>query len=141
MILLDAILGVANPWADLFDAQRFTPKQSAATFAKENTKVAAHLVGDRFKALPASVRGLKPGEGRVIRRGIRPVAVSCDDAGTLHAVSATCTHLGCLVSWNGAERSWDCPCHGSRFGIDGDVLHAPATKPLERIELPDGDPA
>ncbi|WP_372507980.1 Rieske 2Fe-2S domain-containing protein [Nocardia amikacinitolerans] len=60
-----------------------------------------------------------------------------DDAGTPHAVSATCTHLGCLVAFNDAERAWECPCHGSRFGIDGAVIHGPATRPLERRRLPD----
>lgn len=135
MMIRDGILGESNPWAEVFDAQRLTPRQSARMFTTENSKVAAHFVGDRLRAVPASVSSLRPGEGRVIRRGIRPVAVSRDDAGRLHAVSATCTHLGCLVAWNAAERSWDCPCHGSRFGMDGEILHAPATKPLERLDI------
>ncbi|MEX2459463.1 MAG: FAD-dependent oxidoreductase [Actinomycetota bacterium] len=136
-ILRERILGNDHPWARTFDAQRLTPRQSALTFSKENAKVAGHLVGDRLKALAASVRDLAPGEGRVVRRGLHAVGVARDDEGRLHAVSAACTHLGCLVAWNGAERSWDCPCHGSRFGMDGRVLHAPAVEPLESLDPSD----
>ena len=135
IMLRDAILGVENPWARVFDPQRLTPRQSAGDFARENVKVAGHFVGDRLRSVFASVEDLGPGEGRVVRDGIKPVAVARDDRGELHAVSATCTHLGCLVAWNGAERSWDCPCHGSRFGIDGEVLHAPAVEPLKPVDL------
>jgi Rieske Fe-S protein len=70
-----------------------------------------------------------------VRRGGAELAVSRDDRGELHAVSAVCTHLRCLVAWNPAERSWDCPCHGSRFGQDGEVLEGPAVRPLEPREL------
>jgi Rieske Fe-S protein len=71
----------------------------------------------------------------VVRRGLEVVAVSRGRDGSLRAVSAACTHLGCVVAWNGAEESWDCPCHGSRFSPDGEVLHGPAVAPLERKEL------
>ena len=74
------------------------------------------------------------GEGRVVTVDGRDVALSRSADGTLHEVSAVCTHMGCLVSWNDAEGSWDCPCHGSRFDIDGEVIEGPATTPLERIE-------
>jgi Rieske Fe-S protein len=63
------------------------------------------------------------------------VAVSRGEDGRFHAVSAVCTHLGCLVAWNGAEKSWDCPCHGSRFGVAGEVLEGPAVRPLESRDL------
>jgi len=76
------------------------------------------------------------GEGRVIRRGVTMGAVSRDPDGALHAVSAGCTHLGCVVAWNAVERSWDCPCHGSRFDPDGEVLTGPAIRPLDRVSLP-----
>jgi glycine/D-amino acid oxidase-like deaminating enzyme/nitrite reductase/ring-hydroxylating ferredoxin subunit len=135
MMLRDAILERANPWAGVFDAQRLTPRQSGWDFARENTKVAGHFVGDRVRALLASAEGLQPGEGRVVKDWLKPVAVARDDDGELHAVSATCTHLGCLVAWNGADRSWDCPCHGSRFGMDGEVLHAPAVEPLAPVDF------
>jgi glycine/D-amino acid oxidase-like deaminating enzyme/nitrite reductase/ring-hydroxylating ferredoxin subunit len=136
-ILRERILGNDHPWAATFDAHRVTPRQSALTFTRENAKVAGHLVGDRLRSLAASAADLAPGEGRVVRRGLHAVAVARDDEGRVHAVSAACTHLGCLVAWNAAERSWDCPCHGSRFGIDGRVLHAPAVEPLESLDAAD----
>jgi Rieske Fe-S protein len=74
---------------------------------------------------------LAPGESRVGRVGGRLVASYCDEGGEVHSVSAHCTHLGCAVAFNNAERSWDCPCHGSRFALDGSVLHGPATEPLK----------
>jgi Rieske Fe-S protein len=69
-----------------------------------------------------------------VRDGLAQKAVFCDDDGTLHEVSARCTHLGCIVRFNAAERTWDCPCHGSRFGIDGAVIEGPATRPLKPKE-------
>jgi Rieske Fe-S protein len=81
-----------------------------------------------------SAAEIAPGQGAVVRDGMHKLAVYRDDAGQLHCLSATCTHLGCVVHWNSVERSWDCPCHGSRFGIDGTVLHGPATKALEPAE-------
>ena len=76
-----------------------------------------------------------PGEGGVITRGDEQLAVWRDDAGTLHAVSAACTHMGCSVTWNNADRTWDCPCHGSIFQADGEVIHGPAIEPLAARSL------
>jgi Rieske Fe-S protein len=76
---------------------------------------------------------LAPGEAAVLRRGIAPVAAYRDPGGKLHELVAACTHLGCPVTWNDAETTWDCPCHGSRFGIEGDVLQGPATRPLRKL--------
>jgi Rieske Fe-S protein len=78
------------------------------------------------------VTDVKPGQGRVARDGLGKTGVYRDLDGETHAVSLRCTHLGCLLRFNPAERSWDCPCHGSRFDIDGSVLEGPATKPLAR---------
>jgi Rieske Fe-S protein len=75
-----------------------------------------------------------PGEARVVQDGLGKKGVYRHEDGTLHAVSLRCTHLGCLVRFNAAERSWDCPCHGSRFGVDGSVLEGPAVRPLDRRE-------
>ena len=76
---------------------------------------------------------LQPGEGGIVKRNGRHMAAYRDDKGVVRAVSAACTHLGCYVQWNGAERSWDCPCHGSRFGTDGAVIQGPAIKDLRQI--------
>jgi glycine/D-amino acid oxidase-like deaminating enzyme/nitrite reductase/ring-hydroxylating ferredoxin subunit len=130
-ILTDRILGRDNPWAWAFDATRVAPGASAAAFLQENLGVARHFVADRVAALRAPTAGtLQPGEGGIARHdGVR-AACYRDDEGSLHAVSMTCTHLGCQVTFNTAERTWDCPCHGSRFDVDGHVLEGPAVKDL-----------
>jgi Rieske Fe-S protein len=92
--------------------------------------------------LPGShdVADIAPGEARIIQRGWTKVGVYRDPLGKLHAVSPICTHLQCVVRWNSAETSWDCPCHGSRFGPDGYVLQGPAVKNLPVIDLRSGPP-
>ena len=133
MLMSDLVLGVENQWATLFDPHRATVKASATKLAKENLKVAGHFFGDRLKHPQSGVPGdLAPGEAAV--SGIAPgqVAVYRDEAGELHKVSAVCTHLGCIVTWNNAETTWDCPCHGSRFDVDGKVIQGPAVKDLEK---------
>jgi glycine/D-amino acid oxidase-like deaminating enzyme/nitrite reductase/ring-hydroxylating ferredoxin subunit len=128
-----AIAGKDDPLAATFDPQRLTLKASATRLVKENTKVAAHWVGDRMKIpQPDGADALAPGDGRVVREGKSLVAAHRDEHGQLHKVSAICTHLGCVVAWNAAEKSWDCPCHGSRFDIDGRVVEGPAVKDLSK---------
>jgi len=130
LLLADLVLGRENPWAELYDAKRLKPVTSALEFTKENANVATRWIGDRAAASRRRVvTDLAPGEGRVARLNGELVAVHRDEAG-LHAVSAVCTHLACLVAWNPAERSWDCPCHGSRFTADGTVVQGPAVKDL-----------
>ncbi|SDZ34395.1 Glycine/D-amino acid oxidase [Amycolatopsis xylanica] len=133
MLLRDLLLGNDNPAKDLYDPNRFDLR-SAVSLASNNLTVAKHLVGDHLGALrkhPALDR-LAPGQAEVTRAGGDLVAAYRDPAGELHTVGAHCTHLGCLVAFNNAEKSWDCPCHGSRFGVDGEVLHGPAVKPLRK---------
>jgi nitrite reductase/ring-hydroxylating ferredoxin subunit len=134
-IVSDAILGRANEWAGLFDVHRVTLKQSAEKFVTENTKVAIHFVRDRaLHPQRSSPDDLSPGEAGVHRSGTKMVAAYRDDAGQLHKVSAICTHLYCVVAWNPAERTWDCPCHGSRFDFDGRVIQGPAVHDLEPVD-------
>jgi glycine/D-amino acid oxidase-like deaminating enzyme len=135
MILADAILGRDNAWAELFDPNRFTPRAAAARFVEENAKAGVRFADRLTKRATRPIEALAPGEGGIVRLGGEKVAGHRRDDGTLVAVSPTCTHLGCQVNWNRAERSWDCPCHGSRFSPDGDVLHGPAVHPLERKPL------
>ena len=131
-VLRDAVLGRPNPWAELLDPGRFKPLAAAKSAVVENANVGLHFVGDRLiRGVTRTPADLAPGEGAVVRRGKRRLAAYRDEEGTLHAVSAVCTHLRCLVSWNSGDRTWDCPCHGSRFGLDGEVLHGPATTPLD----------
>jgi glycine/D-amino acid oxidase-like deaminating enzyme/nitrite reductase/ring-hydroxylating ferredoxin subunit len=132
LLLADLALGRAAQWADLFDPNRIA-LAAAPRLVKENAQVAVRFVGDRLrKGEAASPEELAPGEGAIVRRGHEQLAVHRADDGALTAVSARCTHLGCLVAWNDGERSWDCPCHGSRFAPDGTVLEGPAVHRLER---------
>ena len=129
MMLTDAIAGRESPWLDTFNSSRLGPPSSLLSFVKENADVALRFFRDRLKR--GSAAGIAPGDGAIVRDGVGQAAVHRDAQGRLHAVSARCTHLGCIVDWNEAERSWDCPCHGSRFAIDGTVLQGPALDPLE----------
>lgn len=131
-LLADLVLGRENPYASLFDPNRLNVRASAAKLARENAIVGAHFVADRVKHPGRrDIESLTPGEGDIVRLKGEKVAGYRDEDGTLHAVSPTCTHLGCQVNFNRAERSWDCPCHGSRFAVDGTVLQGPAVHRLE----------
>ena len=132
LLMTDLVTGVENQWADLFDPHRLTLKASAPKLAKENAKVAGHFVRDRVKHPQAGAsEDLAPGEAAVSGAAAGQVAAYRDENGILHKVSAVCTHLGCIVAWNNAERTWDCPCHGSRFDYEGHVIQGPAVKDLE----------
>ncbi|OLR93464.1 FAD-dependent oxidoreductase [Actinokineospora bangkokensis] len=129
-VLADRVSGAASPHQDLFTPHRVTLR-GAPTLVKQNAKVAADLVGDRLHSAEAGSADEVPvDEARVLSDAQGKKGVYRDRAGALHAVSLRCTHLGCLVRFNGAERSWDCPCHASRFDVDGAVLESPAVDPL-----------
>jgi glycine/D-amino acid oxidase-like deaminating enzyme/nitrite reductase/ring-hydroxylating ferredoxin subunit len=139
-ILAARILGREHPHAALFDTSRLTPLRSAPAVLQEGIKDARHFAGDRLKRPEGDTADvLEPGgEGRLLKLDGDLVAASRDADGTVHAVSPVCTHLGCRVGWNRAERSWDCPCHGSRFGPDGRVLQGPAVEPLAQRAVHEG---
>jgi glycine/D-amino acid oxidase-like deaminating enzyme/nitrite reductase/ring-hydroxylating ferredoxin subunit len=137
-ILADAALGREHQWAAAFDPRRLPRPRSAPALLKHNAEAGFHFFADRARR-GTGVAELAPGEGRVIGDGLGQKAVHRGDDGRLHAVSARCTHLGCIVGWNSAERTWDCPCHGSRFDALGEVLNGPATGRL-RTEDPPEDP-
>jgi len=134
MLLADMIGERDNPWLDLYDALRVKPLAGAKEFVKGNAEVASHLVGGWLSPKPRGFDELKPGEAAILKVDGRNVAGYRDEGGRLHAVSAACTHMGCVVGWNETDRSWDCPCHGSRFALDGTVVHGPAVKALEAVE-------
>lgn len=135
LIIADLIETGSNPWTDVFDPMRFDVR-SSAKLLKENAAVGRHWVRGWADGLSGSVENLPdPGEGTVVRLGGRPVAVSRDATGDLSAVSAVCPHLYCIVNWNDAEETWDCPCHGSRFDRDGSVRYGPAKEGLAEREL------
>ncbi|TMK40521.1 MAG: FAD-dependent oxidoreductase [Actinobacteria bacterium] len=132
ILLNDLIAGRANRWAAHFNPNRLSVR-SAPKLAQLNAKVGLELIGDRLRPAQAnSPADVPTGQARVVRDRLGKTGVYRDPDGTLHAVSLRCTHLGCLLRFNTAERSWDCPCHGSRFDADGTVLEGPATKALER---------
>lgn len=134
-LLADLALGRPNPWADLYDPTRSEAK-GIGTLIKENLNVANQLIGGKLHGADGvDIDELLPGEGAVITKASGYVGVYRDDQGSLHAVSATCTHMGCTLRWNTAERSWDCPCHGSRFDADGKVLHGPAVVDLKKMDV------
>ena len=138
-MLADGVLGREVPPAwDVFTPARLKVR-SVPSLLRENAHVATRMVGDRLKGRLSradldTVTALAPGEGRLLGRGAGQVAAARDDAGQTHVLSARCTHLGCIVEWNSAEKSWDCPCHASRFGIDGRVLEGPAVAPLKSVD-------
>jgi glycine/D-amino acid oxidase-like deaminating enzyme/nitrite reductase/ring-hydroxylating ferredoxin subunit len=136
MLLSDLILGRKNDWKDVFDPSRFKPVTSAGDFISENMNVAAEFMADRVSTPELDdLEKIPTGGGEVVKWKGERVALYKDEAGNLHACSATCTHMGCIVHWNSAEKSWDCPCHGSRFNYDGKVIQGPANKDLEAKEL------
>jgi glycine/D-amino acid oxidase-like deaminating enzyme/nitrite reductase/ring-hydroxylating ferredoxin subunit len=136
MILSDLVLGNDNPWAQLYDAKRLKVRGAASMLVKENAKVARHWVGDRLARTDApTIDAVAPGEGAIVSMHGERIAVYRDEANTLHTLSPVCTHLACYLSWNRAEKTWDCPCHGSRFTGEGTVIQGPAVRDLARIEV------
>ncbi len=138
MIISDAILGRDNPWAALFDATRLDLTHAAKTLIAENLDVAKRFVGDRLALLTAPpLDELARGEGKIVGVQGKRIAAYRDEVGVVHAVSPVCGHLGCLVTWNSAETTWDCPCHGSRYDYDGRAIQGPTVRDLEPMSLPE----
>ena len=130
-LISDLILGNDSNVAALYDPSRIKPIASALNFVKENASFPAHMIGDRLSpADDSDLAHLRENEGRMIRVGAKKVAAYRDTSGDLHLLSPICPHMGCYVGWNDAEKSWDCPCHGSRFSAKGQLLNGPATTDL-----------
>ena len=133
MLLTDLVQGRPSPWAKLYDPHR-TALRAAGSILRENANTAAQYADWISGGDVRSVDDITPGQGAVVRRGVHLIAVYRDDAGRCHERSASCTHLAGVVRWNSAERSWDCPCHGSRFDALGRVLNGPAVHDLAVVE-------
>jgi glycine/D-amino acid oxidase-like deaminating enzyme/nitrite reductase/ring-hydroxylating ferredoxin subunit len=132
MMARDAVEGRGNPWAGLFDVGRTKVKGGLWDYVKENADYPYYLIRDRFAGAEGqSLRAVKRGEGKILELDGEKVAVWRSRTGTVTQLSPVCTHMGCLVAWNPAEETWDCPCHGSRFKPAGEVLAGPAEAPLE----------
>lgn len=132
----DVILGRPNPWREIFDPHRKKVRGGTWDYLKENKDYAYYMLRDRIFAKHAtSLRAVRPGRGTVLDLDGHRVAVYRDERGTINACSAICTHMGCEVHFNDAETTWDCPCHGSRFRVDGSVIAGPAETPLAQTTL------
>jgi glycine/D-amino acid oxidase-like deaminating enzyme/nitrite reductase/ring-hydroxylating ferredoxin subunit len=140
IMMSDAIVGRPNPWADLFDPGRAAIRRGLWDYIKENADYPYYMMRDRFAgrdrftgAEGKSLRAVRRGHGSIIEHDGKKVAAYRAPDGVVTQLSATCTHMGCIVGWNDAERTWDCPCHGSRFTPEGAVISGPAEKPLPEI--------
>ena len=122
MLVADQIQGLRNPWQALYNPER----RASARFNQ----------GGETRSAVARIAAIAPGSGGIVRNGEDRIAVYRMAGGTLRAFSAACTHMGCTVTWNNADSTWDCPCHGSVFADDGAVIHGPATKALKRVRVP-----
>jgi len=136
LILKDLITSGKSPWSEVYDPTRFNPRASIKNFLKENLDVAMHFISGKLESPPEKA-DIKNGEGRVIEVNGKRVGAYRDDEGTLHFVDTTCQHLGCEVEWNDSEKSWDCPCHGSRYTFSGEVIEGPTIKPLDALIIDD----
>ena len=135
MILSDLILGRENPWAELYDPRRKTVG-AAREYTAENLNVAAQYADWLKPGEVKSAAEIPRDSGAIMRRGLHKIAVYRDEKGEAHERSAACPHLGCMVHWNGAEKTWDCACHGSRFDRHGQVINGPSNHDLASVESP-----
>jgi Rieske Fe-S protein len=129
MLISDLILGQPNKWEKLYRPSR-KPLRAAGKFLRENANVARRYADWVLPGDETTIDDIAPGDGAVIRDGLKKRAVYRDPYGALHEFSAVCPHLGCIVQWNSVERTWDCPCHGSRFDKLGSVINGPANRGL-----------
>ena len=134
ILLTDLIVGKKNPWTDLYDPSRKTVA-AIKDFAEENINVAIQYTDKLTPGDVDSVEEIAAGKGAIVRQGMTKLAVYRDEDGVVHSLSAVCPHLGCIVMWNDSEKTWDCPCHGSRFDAVGVVVNAPANKDLPPEEI------
>ncbi|WP_054958080.1 FAD-dependent oxidoreductase [Paenibacillus dakarensis] len=136
-IIADQIMGKDNPYSELFTPSRFQADPALKTFVVQNAAVAKEFVSGKLERAHKNIEEIEPGEGTVVRHNGKRAGAYKDEKGNLYLVDTTCTHLGCETEWNEGERSWDCPCHGSRFKYDGEVIEGPAIEPLKKLDLED----
>lgn len=136
MLLSDLILGRENPWSKLYDPNRANLLAGVQRFVTENLGVAKHFIVDRFRSDVKELSEVPVGEGKILDIDGKKYAVYRDETGNLCSLSPVCTHAGCIVNWNNAEKTWDCPCHGGRFSTTGEVLNGPPITDLNQKPLP-----
>ncbi|NML21330.1 FAD-dependent oxidoreductase [Pseudoflavitalea sp. G-6-1-2] len=136
MIISDLIQNIPNPWTELYDPKR-KPTKEFGKYISEILKMAGQYADYITPADIKNIEQLTAGEGAILGKGFKRIAVYKDDQQQVHAFSAVCPHLGCVVQWNADEKSFDCPCHGSRFTKEGELINGPAIAPLTRIDIQD----
>lgn len=134
LMLSDLILGKSSPYEQLYSPARFHANPDLKQLITDNADVAKHLFKGKFEMVKRQPEDLANDEGAVVSVNGTRAGAYRDPEGGLHIVDTTCTHMGCELEWNNGERTWDCPCHGSRFSIDGDVVDGPAEKPLKKLK-------
>lgn len=132
-LITDGITGSSNPYTELYDPSRFKANPGIKNFIVQNFSVAKELISGKVEIIHKKTQELGPDEGAVVFHDGKRVGGYRDPEGKLHLVDRTCTHMGCECEWNDGERSWDCPCHGSRFSYEGEVIEGPATVPLKKL--------
>ncbi|MFL5741892.1 MAG: FAD-dependent oxidoreductase [Flavisolibacter sp.] len=136
LVLTDLVTKGESEYTELFSPDRLKPVAGFGNFLKENADVVKEFVGKRFsKEKLEELVDLAPGEAKLVKFEGKSLAMYKDESGNIHALNPVCTHAKCTVGWNSAEKTWDCPCHGARYGIDGAVLTGPARAGLEKIEV------
>lgn len=132
-LIRDLIIDKRNPYKELYTPARFKADPGIKKFVKENLNVASHLIGGKLETPDKEIKDIKEGEGAAISIKGKRAGAYKNEKGQLFVVDTTCTHMGCEVNWNSGDRTWDCPCHGSRFTYKGEVLEGPAEKPLKLL--------
>lgn len=133
MILTDLITKGESPWQEVYSPSRFGSAASIVNAIAHNADVAANYISGKLEIAPTDIN-IKEGEAKIITVDGQKVGAYRDEKGVLHIVDTTCTHVGCELKWNDAEKTWDCPCHGSRFTYDGDIVEGPAHYPLKHLD-------
>ncbi|NOU75858.1 FAD-dependent oxidoreductase [Paenibacillus sp. LMG 31458] len=135
LLIEKLVTGTKSPYQELFKPERFHADPSLKTFIVQNADVVDHFISGKLEMILKKPEELENDEGAVVRANGKRAGAYRDQQGQLHIVDTTCTHMGCEVEWNHGERTWDCPCHGSRFSYKGEVLEGPAKKPLKIVEV------
>ncbi len=130
MLIKDLIVGNENEWADLYDPSRFKLFTAGKTFFKEVSQGLISYMKTKPHPKDNEIESISSNEGKIVKMDGKPYGVYRDESSQLHIVGAECTHMKCIIKWNGDEKSWDCPCHGSRFTHEGKVINGPANKNL-----------
>lgn len=134
-IISDKIQGRKNKYEDIFLSTRFKPVKNGTEFINMLKQVSTSLVLDKFKIPDETLSNINKNEGKIIEVNGTKLGVYKDEKDKIYAIKPICTHLGCELSWNNLEKTWDCPCHGSRFSYDGKSLYDPSIKDLDLIEI------